>query len=129
MLTVKIGGNGVGQIAGVCRVGAFLVGKPLASQIILAHVFVEAVTFPAGFTGAKGASFTGVAATAQTDFDIQKNGVGKGTMRFAAGASVATFVLAADLSFTAGNILTVVAPGVSDVTLVDVCFTLPGVRV
>ena len=69
-----------------------------------------------------------VAATAQTDFDILKNGVSFGTMRFAAAGSTASFISASGASFAAGDILTVVAPASPDATLANVGFSLAGTR-
>lgn len=106
--------------------GAMYNGKPTASVILLHHVVTRTVVFPSGLTGSQGKAR--VAATAQTDFDIQKNGTSAGTMRFAAAATSATFIMASQTTFSAGDVLKVVAPATPDATLEDITFTLSGTR-
>jgi hypothetical protein len=107
-------------------VGGFSPGVPTASQIVCFHTFTIPVGFVASLTGAKGKAKT--AATAQTDFDIQKNGASFGTMRFAASATTATFIAASSSSFVAGDDITVIAPTTPDATLADITLTLQGTR-
>lgn len=107
-------------------VGGFVAGVPTASQVLLQIPLPRAVIFTTSLTGSQGVA--GTAATAQTDFDIQKNGVSFGTMRFAAAGTVATFISAAGATFAAGDILKIVAPGTPDATLADVGFMLIGTR-
>jgi hypothetical protein len=104
----------------------FFPGAGVASATMLVHVFAEAVDFPSGLTASQGTAET--AATAQTDYDIQKNGASVGTMRFAAAASTATFIMASATSFAAGDKLQLIAPGTLDSTLADVSMTLRGIR-
>ncbi|MGH8520137.1 MAG: DUF2793 domain-containing protein [Gammaproteobacteria bacterium] len=106
--------------------GAMYNGAPTASLIMLHHVVTRQVIFPSGLTGSQGKA--GTAATAQTDFDIQKNGSSVGTMRFAASATSATFIMASQQTFAAGDILKVVAPATPDATLANLTFTLSGTR-
>lgn len=107
-------------------IGAQFVGEPTASLVMMRYKFPRAVSFPAGLTSSQGVA--GVAATAQTDFDIQKNGGSVGTMRFAAAGTSASFIMASAQSFVAGDILTVIAPASPDATLADVSFVLAGTR-
>lgn len=107
-------------------VGMTYNGKPSASLVLIRHPVTEAVTFPASMTGSYGVA--GTAATAQTDFDLQKNGVSFGTLRFAAAGTSATFIAASSTSFAAGDILTVVAPASQDATLAGLGFSLKGTR-
>ena len=106
--------------------GAMYNGAPTASMIMLHHVVTRQVIFPASLTGSQGKA--GTAATAQTDFDIQKNGSSVGTMRFAASGTSATFIMASQQTFAAGDILKVVAPVTPDATLANITFTLSGTR-
>jgi len=112
------------------EVGAFYPGKPSASALLMLHVFNRNVSFPSSLTGSHG--FALQAATAQTDFDILKNGVSFGTMRFAAAATTATFIAASSTTFVAGEVLTdvlmVVAPSTPDATLENITFLLAGTR-
>ena len=107
-------------------VGGTYPGVPAASAVLIRYPFPRAVVFPSGLTNSRGVA--AVAATAQTDFDIQKNGASVGTMRYAAAGTTATFIMASQTSFAAGDILTVVAPGTPDATLADVGFSLAGTR-
>jgi hypothetical protein len=124
--------NGLEAVAGSSGVsqpydiGSMYNGSPTASLVLLRAPLARAVTFPAGLTGSQGVA--GVAATAQTDFDIQKNGSSVGTMRFAAAATVATFIMASQTAFAAGDVLTVVSPSSPDATLADLGFILAGTR-
>jgi hypothetical protein len=107
-------------------IGAQIATAPTASLVMLRYKFPRAVTFPASLTNSQGTA--GTAATAQTDFDILKNGVSFATMRFAAAGTSATFIAASPSSFIAGDILTVIAPASPDATLAGVSFVLAGTR-
>lgn len=107
-------------------VAAYYPGTLPTSAIVLMIPMARSVTFPAGLTNSVGKSQ--VAAAAQTDFDIQKNGVSFGTMRFAAAATDATFIAASSASFAPGDVIKVVAPVLADTTLAGVHLTLAGTR-
>jgi len=107
-------------------IGSFYPDMPIASAIVCMHIFNRTVTFPANFAGSHGVAM--IAAFAQTDFDIQKNGSNIGTMRFAASSTTATFILTSITSFVAGDILSVVAPLSPDFTLANITFLLAGTR-
>lgn len=107
-------------------VAGFLAGVPGSSAILLSRPVARALSFPAGMTGSFGSATA--AATAQTDFDIRKNGVSFGTMRFAAAATTATFIAASATSFAAGDRISVHAPASADATLAGVGFALAGTR-
>jgi len=107
-------------------VGASYPGVPTASAVLMRYPFPRQVIFPASLTNSKGVA--GTAATAQTDFDIKKNNSSVGTMRFAIGATTATFIAASQQTYTAGDYITVVAPGSPDATLADIGFGLAGTR-
>jgi Protein of unknown function (DUF2793) len=107
-------------------VGSFLEPAPTASQVVLRHVFARQVIFASGLSPSQGVA--GTAATAQTDYDIQKNGSSVGTMRFAAAGTVASFIMASQTTFAAGDKLTVIAAATPDATLAKVSFTLAGTR-
>jgi hypothetical protein len=94
--------------------------------VLARYPFPRTVVFPAGLTNSQGVA--GTAATAQTDFDIKKNGSSVGTMRFAAAGTTASFIMASQTSFAAGDILTLVAPASPDATLANIGFALAGTR-
>lgn len=108
-------------------VGGFLAGVPGASEIAYLMVAVRKYLLPVDLTGSQGYALT--AATAQTDFDIRRNGASIGTMRFAISGTVATFIFATETEFVAGDRLRVVAPASPDATLSNIAFTFAGIRV
>lgn len=101
-------------------------GVTTASLVLIHLPMPVAVTFAAAFAGSYGVATT--AATAQTDFDIKKNGTSVGTLRFAAAATTATFIAASPVSFAAGDVLKLVGPATPDATLATLGLTLKGVR-
>ena len=127
---VRCDGVNVAQVSADTEVGydvgAFFPNQPGASAKVLKHVFTRSVQFPSGLTGS--AAKAGTAATAQTDFDIQKNGSSVGTMRFAAAATTATFIFSSAQTFNATDFIDIVAPATPDATLADIAFTLKGTR-
>lgn len=118
--------SGGGPSAEPYDIGAQSISAPTASLVMLRYKFPRTVVFPASLTSSQGTA--GTAATAQTDFDIQRNGVSVGTMRFAAAGTSATFIAASEQTYNAGDILTVIAPASPDATLAGVSFVLAGTR-
>jgi hypothetical protein len=107
-------------------IASFYPGVPGSAALLLRFVAPRPVTLPQSLTGSYGSA--GAAATAQTDIDIQVGGVSKGTVRFAAGGTTATFIFSNAVSLAAGDVLTLTAPTVADVTLADISITLAGMR-
>jgi hypothetical protein len=103
-------------------------GTLSASQLMLQFAAVRSTTFPAGLAGSQGYAKTPPAA--QTDVDIQVNGISKGTVRFNTGSPVGTvtFIFANAVTLVPGDILTLIAPLSPDGALADVSITLVGYR-
>ena len=106
-------------------VSALYNGKPTASMRFIDHAF------PAGhnFTLAAGCTnsicLLRTAATAQSDYDLQKTGVSIGTIRFAAAGTVATYVGVSAQTFTGGtDDVRVIAPASVDGAASNPTFTL-----
>jgi len=97
-------------------------GVPGVSEVVFAARVAIAIDFPASMTGSYVTA--DVAATAQTDFDIQKNGASVGTIRFAAAGTTATYVGVSAFSLAAGDKLAIIAPNPADATLADIYFSL-----
>ena len=78
------------------------------------------ITIPADMEGSRGRC--NIAPTAQADFDVQKNGVSAGTIRFAAAANVSTFIVASQIVFVGADsdYLKIVCPIPQDSTLKDI---------
>jgi hypothetical protein len=102
-------------------------GSPGASEVVLRAVLARRTRFAAALAGSVG--HAGTAATAQTDFDVRRNGASIGTIRFPAGAATATFIAASAVVFEPGDRLTVLAPATPDATLADIAVTLAGALV
>ncbi len=99
-------------------------GKPTGGARVFHHLAGLAFTLPAGLTGS--AALAKVAATAQTDFDIQIGGVSVGTMRWAAAGTAASFIFAAPVAVAAGAEIEILAPVLPDATLADITWTIKG---
>lgn len=63
------------------------------------------------------------AATAETVFDVQENGVSIGSITFAASAAGGVFSISGPYQIAAGNRLAVIAPNPADSTLADISIT------
>jgi hypothetical protein len=94
---------------------------------VFRQVLARRVRLEADFAGSVGVA--GTAATADADFDVWRNGVSIGTMRFGAGVTAPTFVAAAAVTLEVGDELTVVAPASADASLVDLVVTVAGSQV
>jgi hypothetical protein len=106
---------------GTYDIGFFVADVMTDAEIVGKLVAVRAFTIPASATGSQAKAET--ASTGNVTFDLQKNGVSFGTVRFNISAT-ATFTVASATSFTAGDVLKVVAPATADSTLADVAINL-----
>jgi hypothetical protein len=109
--------------ADVC---VFWSGSPTSNQVILRKTFARNTHFWSGWGGSQVSS--GVAATASTVFSIKKNGSEVGTITFGAGNDWGTAATTgnAEVTFDAGDVMTIVSPASPDGTLADIEFTLMG---
>jgi hypothetical protein len=105
-------------------VGVFVPDRPAAGALVFKLVAVRAFSLPAGLTGSRGHAST--AATAQSDFEVRHNGTAVGTVRFAAGSSTASFIMASPLALAEADRLELVAPTPQDATLADLTILLKG---
>jgi hypothetical protein len=121
---VKAGVNGATVELTTWPVSTYILAQPGSSQTILRIVFDRAVNIPAQSDGTNAYVKSGVAATAQTDFTVKKNGTTFATLRFAAAGTQATWQSATSTDFAAGDMLTIVAPSSQDATLADIAFTI-----
>jgi hypothetical protein len=118
--------TGAGAVAAPAYVSGSWAGSPPAGQVVERYIFATPVTFPAGLAGSYGSA--GSPAAAAQSFPIAKNGAAFGTMNFAAGATAATFAMAATTQFAGGDVLTIAAPSPADATLANLAWTLSGTR-
>lgn len=125
VLRMNAGATGVEWAAvssGVFEIAAGYNGPPGAATVILRYVAARAFSIPAD--GAGSVAVAGVAATAQSDFLLKKNGTTFLTARWAAAGTVATWVSGTLTSFASGDVLTIVAPAAPDATIASIAITL-----
>lgn len=110
-------------------VAGSVLGKPGASQVVVRFIAPRAFTLPTGTisNGTNASVVAAVAATAQADFSLSKNGAAAFcTLRFAAAGTQATYQSCTATDLAASDVLTITAPGTQDTTLSDIGITLPG---
>lgn len=93
---------------------------------LLRAILPRTTTFNSGLTESFAKSE--VAAAAEAVCTIYKNGASVGTITWAAAATTGAFAMATTQGFSAGDILEIVAPTLSDATLADISITLVGWR-
>lgn len=99
-------------------------GTPTSSQVLMRRILAGDVAFKAELAGSAFRAL--VAATAQTDLLLKKNGTTFATVRFAAAGTTATFVGSVLVLCEAGDEITLVAPASADATLSGIYGTLLG---
>ncbi|MBV8592318.1 MAG: phage tail protein, partial [Acetobacteraceae bacterium] len=115
--------KGTGQTSSPIVSGSYS-GKPSATAVLQSYVFAAPIIIPAGFSGSQSTAAT--AATAAATFNIRKNGASIGAMTFSASATSATFAMSSATDFSAGDVLTIVAPAIPDATLANLAWTIMG---
>jgi hypothetical protein len=103
-------------------ISGYKAGQPAGDEVLVQVPVARGTRLKADLAGSQGIS--GVAATAQADVDIQRNGTSITTMRFAAAATNATFIAATETPLEPGHVLSVITPATPDATLADIRFTL-----
>lgn len=105
--------------------------QALANQEIFRLAFGHTTTFAGNFGASQGSTKTAAAATAT--FIVKKNGSQVGTIVWAGGSPASftptfTTTSGAPVSFSAGDVLTIVGPATADATLANWGVTLVGTR-
>lgn len=99
----------------------FIPGLPAAGATVYQTVFTETTILK---TTTPTELYAGVAATASSVFTLARNGVSVGTITVPAAGQTGTVSVGANVTFNAGDRLSVIAPGTQDATLADVAITL-----
>lgn len=94
----------------------------IESQVVWRFVAVEDMTIPAGATNSR-AAYDTPPTTSQT-FSFYQNNTFIGTLEFTPSPDETEFVFADDVTIVPGDILTLVAPGHTDIHMTDVSITL-----
>ena len=124
-----LGGGGSGGGSSDVMLIFSVSDKPNDGQIIIIPIPDGiTITIPVAMDESRGRCST--ASTAQADFDIQKNGVSVGTVRFAAASNVSTFIAASEIVLTGADsdYLKIICPVPQDATLKDIGVALKGIR-
>lgn len=124
-LLVLLTKGAVGANGDEVSMGIFIPGVPDVGAEIFRHVFPRAVSFAANFSGSRGS--VGTNPTSSAVFDIQKGGGSVGTITVSTGG-VFTYASSGGtpVSFSAGDIITLIAPSPQDATMADIGITLFG---
>lgn len=120
-------GTDVRRLDNSFDLATFFTQLPGPSQLMLRFTANRTFVLPQDLIGSV-ATFSAVA-TAAHAYIIRKNGgVSIGTVDLALGAQVGTFTFAAEVEFVRGDIVTVEAPVVPDVTAKDMALTIAGYK-
>jgi hypothetical protein len=103
------------------QISLYVDGQPAAGEVL--ERFTARVPFTLAASGAGCSSTATVAATAQADFIVQKNGATACTVRFAAAGTTATFIGSAT-AWAVGDVFKLIAPATQDATLSDIDISL-----
>jgi hypothetical protein len=106
----------------IYELAMFAGGTLTAGELVFQHIVSRPFTLPSGLTNSR--FYAGVAADAEAELSIQKNGVEFATATVAAAGTSATFACLAATSFVAGDRLEVYGPTPADADLADVSMTL-----
>jgi len=106
-------------------IGIMKADKPSASEVLLRYPVPRTVYFD--YDCSPGQAIADVAATAETVFNVKKDGATFCTITFAISGTTGTFS-GEDRTFVTGEILTLEAPASADATLADLAFSICGVR-
>lgn len=99
----------------------FIPGLPDAGATVYKTVFTETTILK---TTTPTELHADVAATGVSVFTIARNGVSVGTITVAASGTVGSVTVGSDVTFNAGDRMTVIAPGSQDATLADIAITV-----
>lgn len=98
---------------------------PTTAQVVLRAVLPRAITIADDLAGSR--LKAGVAATAQTVFEVKKNGTVFGTITVAADGTTGTFATSGGSeSCVAGDVITVVGPSTVDDTIAQIAIAIKG---
>lgn len=102
----------------------YFASVPTASQVIGSAMLPRAVTLPVNCAGSVGKATTPPTSTATVL--VQKNGATVVTISIASGTGAVTFTNASPVSFSAGDMLTLLAQASPDATLAGINISLAG---
>lgn len=109
---------------GLYAIGGFFNTAPATTEVIMRHLFTQAVVFPGNFSGSRGYVGTNPAATFA--IDVTKNGTTCGTISIStSGVFTFTSTSGAAVSFAAGDRMEWIGP-TADASIANFAATLAG---
>lgn len=121
-LIVVRGSGNVRAFATMYDVAFYFPGSPEGDALISRIVIPRACYLPSGATSSR--ADAAAAATGSTTLTIRNDATDIGTIVWSAAGTTGAFTVAADRTFAAGDVLSVVAPSTADATLADISITL-----
>lgn len=112
-----------GTVPASFDLSAYASGKPDSGEILIRYVFTSDIVFPEDFVDSYGVAID--ASTGMAIFSVEKNGIEIGTVAFT-DDDFAEFSTASEITFAAGDILSLVAPSPANSTLSDISITFKG---
>ena len=106
-----------------------IVDQPLDGQIITISIpSYLTVTIAEAMEGSSG--HADVVGTAIADFDVHRNGVSVGTIRFGIGSASPSFIMATETIYVGGDsdYMSIICPNPADVTLASIGITIKGTK-
>lgn len=106
------------------NIGFYMETVPDPLDVIFRWPFTEVTTFPIGLTGSQATHFT--PPTGLQDYQIYQAGSNIGTIHFHPSPTAATFTFPAEITFTPGEVMTIVGPSVPDAHMTGIAVALVG---
>jgi hypothetical protein len=105
------------------RLVSFVAGLPNASELLFQYLVTDNITLPAGLAGS--VAYANTPTHSPVQYTLLKNGASIGTINFfGPSPHTVTVSFATSISFVPGDIITLVAPSVPDVSQADISFSI-----
>lgn len=107
-------------------VSVFVSGRPADGEIVWRDVVTSATAFTVTANSTECVGNASTAATGSPRFNVLKNGVSVGNFTWSANGTTATVAIASNVTFSTGDVRSLVANSTSDATLANISITLAG---
>lgn len=107
------------------NIAIYLEDPPNPNEVVARYCFTESTQFPANLTGSKGSA--GTVGTGTQEYQLYQNDANIGMVVFnESPTDTCTFTFPNEVTFHAGDVLTIVAPSIPDPHMTQIAFTLCG---
>lgn len=107
-------------------VTVFVSGKPLDGELLWRDVVTSATAFTITANSTECVANAATAATGAPSINVLKNGTSVGNLTWSANATTGTISIPSNVTFTAGDVRSLVANSTADATLANISITLAG---